>query len=92
MPPFAWQGISGPFTMPSNILWKLEETVIRGRATDRLPDTYQSEREPHHDAMTNRAVTCGRIITSNRAVTNVRDKALRTVTRVPGFKAAIVRR
>lgn len=92
MPPFAGQGISGAFRDAANVVWKLE-AVIRGRADDRLLDTYQSEREPHHDAMTNRAVTFGRIImTSNRVVAKVRDKVLRTVTRVPGVKAAIVRR
>jgi 3-(3-hydroxy-phenyl)propionate hydroxylase len=92
MPPFAGQGISGAFRDAANVVWKLE-AVIRGRASDRLLDTYQSEREPHHDAMTDRAVIFGRIVmTSNRTVAKVRDKVLRAVTRVPGVKAAIVRR
>lgn len=92
MPPFAGQGISGAFRDAANVVWKLE-AVIRGRASDRLLDTYQSEREPHHDAMTHRAVTFGRIVmTSNRTVAKMRDKVLRTVTKVPGVKAAIVRR
>ena len=92
MPPFAGQGISGAFRDAANVVWKLE-AVIRGRATDRLLDTYQSEREPHHDAMTNRAVTFGRLImTSNRAVAKLRDNIFRTVTKIPGVMAAIVRR
>jgi 3-(3-hydroxy-phenyl)propionate hydroxylase len=92
MPPFAGQGISGAFRDAANVVWKLE-AVIRGRASDRLLDTYQSEREPHHDAMTHRAVTFGRIVmTSNRTVAKMRDKLIRGVTKFPAVKAAIVRR
>jgi 3-(3-hydroxy-phenyl)propionate hydroxylase len=92
MPPFAGQGISGAFRDAANVVWKIE-AVIRGRASDRLLDTYQSEREPHHDAMTHRAVTFGRIVmTSNRTVAKMRDKVLRTATKVPAVKAAIIRR
>ena len=92
MPPFAGQGISGAFRDAANVVWKLE-SVIRGRAKDRLLDSYQSEREPHHDAMTRRAVTFGRIVmTSNRTVAKLRDTVLGTFSKVPAIRGAIVRR
>jgi 3-(3-hydroxy-phenyl)propionate hydroxylase len=91
MPPFAGQGISGAFRDAANVVWKLE-AVIRGRAGDRLLDTYQSEREPHHDAMTNRAVTFGRLVmTSNRTVAKLRDNVFRAASKIPGVMTAVVR-
>lgn len=92
MPPFAGQGISGAFRDAANVVWKLD-AVIRGRAVDALLDTYQTEREPHHDAMTHRAVMFGKIVMTQRpAVARLRDKVLRTATKIPGVMAALVRR
>lgn len=92
MPPFAGQGISGAFRDAANVVWKLD-AVIRGRAGDALLDTYQTEREPHHDAMTRRAVTFGKIVMTQRPfVARLRDKVLRTATQVPGVMTALVRR
>ncbi|MHA7665623.1 bifunctional 3-(3-hydroxy-phenyl)propionate/3-hydroxycinnamic acid hydroxylase [Mycolicibacterium sp. HS_4_1] len=92
MPPFAGQGISGAFRDAANVVWKVD-AVVRGRAGDALLDTYQTEREPHHDAMTQRAVTFGKIVMTQRpSVAWLRDKVLRTATRIPGVMAALVRR
>ncbi|MCT7660344.1 FAD-dependent monooxygenase [Mycobacterium deserti] len=92
MPPFAGQGISGAFRDAANVVWKLE-AVVRGRASDDLLDTYQTEREPHHDAMTHRAVTFGRIVmTSNHTIARLRDRAFRAATKIPGVMAALLRR
>ncbi|KMO82051.1 bifunctional 3-(3-hydroxy-phenyl)propionate/3-hydroxycinnamic acid hydroxylase [Mycolicibacterium obuense] len=92
MPPFAGQGISGAFRDAANVVWKVD-AVIRGRADETLLDTYQTEREPHHDAMTQRAVTFGKVVmTARPSVARLRDKVLRSVTRIPGVMAALVRR
>lgn len=92
MPPFAGQGISGAFRDAANVVWKVD-AVVRGRAGDALLDTYQTEREPHHDAMTQRAVTFGKIVmTKRQSVAWLRDKVLRTATRIPGVMGALVRR
>jgi 3-(3-hydroxy-phenyl)propionate hydroxylase len=92
MPPFAGQGISGAFRDAANVVWKVD-AVVRGRAREALLDTYQTEREPHHDAMTQRAVTFGKIVMTQRpSVAWLRDKVLRTATRIPGVMAALVRR
>ncbi|MEW5809157.1 MAG: bifunctional 3-(3-hydroxy-phenyl)propionate/3-hydroxycinnamic acid hydroxylase [Actinomycetota bacterium] len=92
MPPFAGQGISGAFRDAANVVWKID-AVVRGRATDALLDTYQTEREPHHDAMTHRAVTFGKIVMTQRpSVARLRDRVLRAATRIPGVMAALVRR
>lgn len=92
MPPFAGQGISGAFRDAANVVWKVD-AVVRGRADDALLDTYQTEREPHHDAMTRRAVTFGKIVMTQRpSAAWLRDKLLRAATRIPGVMTALVRR
>ncbi|MHA3020253.1 bifunctional 3-(3-hydroxy-phenyl)propionate/3-hydroxycinnamic acid hydroxylase [Mycobacterium sp. BMJ-28] len=92
MPPFAGQGISGAFRDAANVVWKLH-AVLAGHAVDDLLDTYQSEREPHHDAMTNRAIFFGRLVMPpNRTVARIRDFALRAAGRVPGLTTAITRK
>jgi 3-(3-hydroxy-phenyl)propionate hydroxylase len=89
MPPFAGQGCSGAFRDAANLLWKIE-AVLRGRASEALLDSYQSEREPHHDAMSAAAVRIGRIVMpQNRIVARARDTALRLVRRLPGTEKAL---
>ena len=90
MPPFAGQGISGAFRDAANVVWKVH-AALAGHASDDLLDTYQSEREPHHDAMTKRAILLGRLVMPpNRTIARLRDVALRSVTKVPGVAAAII--
>ncbi|MGY4708459.1 bifunctional 3-(3-hydroxy-phenyl)propionate/3-hydroxycinnamic acid hydroxylase [Mycolicibacterium sp. CBM1] len=89
MPPFAGQGCSGAFRDASNLIWKIE-AVLRGRADDALLDTYQAEREPHHDAMSAAAVRIGRLVMPpNRITAQIRDTALRLVQKVPGVERAL---
>jgi 3-(3-hydroxy-phenyl)propionate hydroxylase len=89
MPPFAGQGCSGAFRDAANLVWKIE-AVLRGRAGGSLLDTYQAEREPHHDAMAAAAVRIGRIVMPpNRLVAAMRDTALRLVQRIPGMERAL---
>lgn len=90
MPPFAGQGISGAFRDAANVAWKVH-AALAGHASDDLLDTYQSEREPHHDAMTDRAILLGRLVMPpNRTIARLRDVAFRSIAKVPGVAAAII--
>lgn len=89
MPPFAGQGISGAFRDAANVVWKVQ-AVVRGHADEALLDTYQTEREPHHDTMTARAVLLGRLVMPpNRLTARLRDIAFRAAAKVPGLVTAI---
>ncbi|MHA3020702.1 FAD-dependent monooxygenase [Mycobacterium sp. BMJ-28] len=92
MPPFAGQGISGAFRDAANVVWKVH-AVVRGYAGDELLDSYQAEREPHHDSMTKRAVLLGRLVMPpNRAIARLRDIAFRVAAKVPGVADGITRK
>lgn len=83
MPPFAGQGISGAIRDVANVVWKIGD-VLAGRADSSLLETYQSERQAHHDFMTRRAELFGRIVMPpNRVVARVRDILLRSTSRTP---------
>lgn len=83
MPPFAGQGISGAIRDVANVAWKIGD-VLAGRADDSLLDSYQSERQAHHDFMTRRAEMFGRIVMPpNRTVARTRDVLLRSLSRTP---------
>ena len=61
MPPFLGQGMCAAVRDVANLAWKLE-AVVRGRASDDLLDTYESERSPHVRAFIDLAVKLGDII------------------------------
>lgn len=89
MPPFAGQGISGAFRDVMNVTWKIA-AVVGGRADEALLDSYQTEREPHHDQATASAVTIGRIVlVSNKYLARLRDLAFRGARRFPVFERAV---
>lgn len=89
MPPFAGQGVSGAFRDAANVVWKLA-AVLRGQADEALLDTYQAEREPHHDAMTAAAVRIGRLVMPpNRPIAWIRDVSFRLLRKVPGVDVAL---
>ena len=60
-PPFLGQGMCAALRDVSNLAWKLE-AVLRGRASEALLDTYESERSPHVHAFIELAVRLGDII------------------------------
>jgi 3-(3-hydroxy-phenyl)propionate hydroxylase len=60
-PPFAGQGMCSGIRDAVNIAWKLAH-VLRGEASDKLLDTYQTEREPHVRAITETAIAMGRVV------------------------------
>lgn len=92
MPPFAGQGISGAFRDAANVVWKVA-AVLRGAADEALLDSYQTEREPHHDAMTASAVRIGKLVmVRNRHLARARDTFFRLATRLPGVQHTLSRK
>ena len=61
MPPFLGQGMCSGLRDAANLAWKLER-VIQGSAPVELLDTYEAERAPHVQAITDAAVFFGRMI------------------------------
>lgn len=91
MPPWIGQGMSAGVRDAANLCWKLA-AVINGSAPEALLDSYQTERKPHVTATTRRACFAGWIITErNRAVAAIRNRVLRTLTRIPGVAAGTQR-
>jgi 3-(3-hydroxy-phenyl)propionate hydroxylase len=83
MPPFAGQGLNSGFRDAANLAWKLA-AVVRGDASERLLDTYETERRPHAEAITRFSVRLGRVMmTRNVRLARVRDWSIRFSSRVP---------
>jgi flavoprotein hydroxylase len=78
MPPFAGQGMCAGLRDAANLAWKLA-FVLDGRASERILDTYQVEREPHVRAITELAVSLGAAIqTTDADVAAARDASFGT--------------
>lgn len=76
-PPFLGQGMCAGLRDAANLAWKLD-AVLRGRATDALLDTYESERAPHVRAFIELAVRLGAIIqATDPTVAEARDEQFR---------------
>jgi hypothetical protein len=60
-PPFAGQGLCAGLRDVASLAWRLHE-VLRGRAKDRLLDSYASERLPHVRVFTEFSVMLGGVI------------------------------
>jgi 2-polyprenyl-6-methoxyphenol hydroxylase-like FAD-dependent oxidoreductase len=60
-PPFVGQGMCAGMRDAANLAWKLD-LVLAGRASERLLDSYESERIPHVRALIDLAVALGRVI------------------------------
>jgi 3-(3-hydroxy-phenyl)propionate hydroxylase len=60
-PPFAGQGMCSGIRDAVNLAWKLAH-ILRGEASEKLLDTYQTEREPHVRAVTETAIAMGRVV------------------------------
>jgi 3-(3-hydroxy-phenyl)propionate hydroxylase len=60
-PPFLGQGLCAGIRDAANLAWKLA-MVIRGRASNDLLDSYESERAPHVRAYIETAVRLGRLV------------------------------
>ncbi|WP_329236779.1 bifunctional 3-(3-hydroxy-phenyl)propionate/3-hydroxycinnamic acid hydroxylase [Streptomyces sp. NBC_00111] len=62
MPPFLGQGMCSGFRDAQNLAFKLD-LVLRGAAPDDILDTYQTEREPHVRAVTEKGIELGHLQT-----------------------------
>lgn len=60
-PPFMAQGMVQGIRDAHNVAWKLAR-VVRGRAPERLLDSYQIERRPHVEVTTRTTIALGRVI------------------------------
>ena len=75
-PPFLGQGMCAGIRDALNLAWKLV-AVVRGRAVDRILETYEIERRPHVRAFIKLAVELGNIIqTTDPAVARERNASL----------------
>ncbi|HEX7776335.1 MAG TPA: bifunctional 3-(3-hydroxy-phenyl)propionate/3-hydroxycinnamic acid hydroxylase [Parvibaculum sp.] len=66
MPPFMGQGLCSGVRDAANLGWKLA-AVLQGRAADALLDSYQVERSPHVQAITEAAVFMGKVVCTQNA-------------------------
>ncbi len=83
MPPFAGQGLNAGLRDASNIAWKLVEAV-RGGATERLLDTYETERRVHGARMMVLSRRIGAVVMATHPVaTRVRDAVVQLLRRAP---------
>ncbi|MFB6770726.1 bifunctional 3-(3-hydroxy-phenyl)propionate/3-hydroxycinnamic acid hydroxylase [Streptomyces sp. NPDC056337] len=62
MPPFLGQGMCSGFRDAQNLAFKLD-LVLRGAAPEDILDTYQTEREPHVRAVTEKGIELGHLQT-----------------------------
>ena len=62
MPPFLGQGMCSGIRDANNLAWKLN-LVLSGAADESLLDTYQLERAPHVQKITEKAIELGRLQT-----------------------------
>jgi 2-polyprenyl-6-methoxyphenol hydroxylase-like FAD-dependent oxidoreductase len=86
MPPFLGQGMCSGIRDAQNLAFKLD-LVLRGRASERLLDTYQAEREPHVRAVIEKGIELGQVQTMRDPVAAAeRDRELlarRAASQVP---------
>ncbi|MFI6366332.1 bifunctional 3-(3-hydroxy-phenyl)propionate/3-hydroxycinnamic acid hydroxylase [Nocardia sp. NPDC050630] len=76
MPPFLGQGMCSGVRDAQNLAFKLD-LVLTGRAGDELLDTYQTEREPHVRAVTEKGIELGQVQTlRDPAAAAERDRRL----------------
>ena len=83
MPPFLGQGMCSGIRDAANLAWKLQR-VIEGSADPDLLDTYEAERAPHVQAITDAAVFFGRMICTIDAEEAARRDASMLAARAQG--------
>lgn len=83
MPPFAGQGLNAGIRDAANIAWKLVEAV-RGGATDRLLDTYETERRVHGAKMMMLSRRIGAVVMATHPLaTRLRDATVQLLRKAP---------
>ncbi|MBB5750199.1 FAD-dependent monooxygenase [Micrococcus sp. TA1] len=87
MPPFAGQGLNAGVRDASNIAWKLIEAV-RGGATERLLDTYETERRVHGAKMMTLSRRIGAVVMATHPLaTRARDLTVQLLRKAPAVHA-----
>jgi 3-(3-hydroxy-phenyl)propionate hydroxylase len=87
MPPFMGQGLCSGVRDAANLAWKLA-AVLKGHAEPALLDTYQAERSPHVQAITEAAVFMGRVVcTQNEGEASARDRDMTSKPEAERFGA-----
>lgn len=82
-PQFIGQGMNAGVRDAFNLGWKLH-AVLRGLASERLLDTYESERRPHVTAMIREAVRIKDLVSlRSRGAAWVRNLTLGAIVRLP---------
>lgn len=82
-PQFIGQGMNAGVRDAYNLGWKLD-AVLRGRAGDRLLNSYQTERQPHVAAMIREAVRVKDVVSMTSPIgARLRNVALRLALRLP---------
>ena len=90
MPPNAGQGLNSGVRDVTNLAWKLA-AVIRDGAPHALLDTYEVERRPHVEKMTELAVFLARLLmTRSQAAAALRDGTVRALMRIRGIRQAVL--
>jgi 3-(3-hydroxy-phenyl)propionate hydroxylase len=85
-PQFMGQGMSSGVRDAYNLAWKLD-AVLRGRASERLIDSYESERKPHAQEMIDVSVQMKNFVSqSNSAKATLRNLIVRTMLRTPKLR------
>lgn len=85
MPPFAGQGLNAGIRDAGNIAWKLID-AIKGGATDRLLNTYNTERRAHGAQMVKVSQRIGAVVMATHpAATRVRDKLVQLLRKAPSI-------
>lgn len=84
MPPFAGQGMCSGMRDAANLAWKLD-LVLADKASQRLLDTYASERVPHVEQVISLSMALGKIIcVADAAQAAARDADMTANARASG--------
>lgn len=86
MPPFSGQGLNAGLRDAANIAWKLR-AVLDGVGTDRLLDTYESERRAHAKKMVRVSHFTGSVVMARGAAAVARDVLFQAARLVPPVHA-----
>lgn len=90
MPPFMGQGLCSGARDAHNLAWKLD-LVLRGLADPACLDTYEQERGPHVQAVTEMSVVAGQFIMARQpAVYVTRDRVLSRFSGSPLLNGEVV--
>jgi 3-(3-hydroxy-phenyl)propionate hydroxylase len=86
MPPFGAQAMNTGARDANNICWKIA-AVLSGSASERILDTYESERRPQVEAIIRYSVTIGRLANiHSRPLAVLRDIVFSMLNKVPPIR------